>query len=61
MTFNKEDNRLVGKGPIAKNINIKMQEKINKQILILNEKDGVFFICDEINQATKFSGKVRQS
>ena len=58
MTFNKEDNRLVGKGPIAKNINIKMQEKLITDLNI-NEKDGIFFICDEINQATKFSGKVR--
>ena len=58
MTFNKEGNGLVGKGPIAKNIDIEMQKKLIVDFSI-KEDDGVFFICDEISQAIKFSGKVR--
>ena len=33
-------------------------KKIIKDLYV-NEDDAVFFICDEINNATKFSGKVR--
>ena len=58
MTFDKEEKGLVGKGPIAKNIDFKMQKKLISDLSI-KEDDGVFFICDEKNQATKFSGKVR--
>ena len=58
MTFNKEGNGIVGKGPIAKNINTEMQKKLIVDLSI-KEDDGVFFICDEMNQAIKFSGKVR--
>jgi len=35
-----------------------MQKKLISELAI-NEDNGVFFICDEANQATKFSGKVR--
>ncbi len=58
MTFSQEGDGLIGKGPIAKNIDIDMQKKLISELAI-NEDDGVFFICDEANQATKFSGKVR--
>ncbi len=58
MTFSQEDDGLIGKGPIAKNIDMDMQKKLISDLEI-NEDDGVFFICDEVNQATKFSGKVR--
>ena len=58
MTFSQEDDGLIGKGPIAKNIDMEMQKNYYMDLEI-NEDDGVFFICDEVNQATKFSGKVR--
>ena len=46
MTFSQEDDGLIGKGPIAKNIDINMQKKLIFELAI-NEDDGVFFICDE--------------
>ncbi|RPH03972.1 MAG: aspartate--tRNA ligase [Alphaproteobacteria bacterium TMED93] len=58
MSFNKEDVGLIGKGPIAKNIDIELQKKLISDLSI-KEDDGVFFICDEASQAIKFSGKVR--
>ena len=58
MSFNKEDEGLIGKGPIAKNIDIELQKKLISDLSI-KEDDGVFFICDEASQAIKFSGKVR--
>ena len=58
MSFNKDDLGLIGKGPIAKNIDIELQKKLISDLSI-KEDDGVFFICDEASQAIKFSGKVR--
>ncbi len=58
MSFNKDDLGLIGKGPIAKNIDIELQKKLISDLSI-KEDEGVFFICDEVSQATKFSGKVR--
>ncbi len=58
MTFNAEDDDLVGKGPIAKNIDNYMQKKLIEDLNI-KEGDAVFFICDKKDNAIKFSGKVR--
>ena len=56
MIFSQEDGGLIGKGPIAKNIDIICKKLISD--LGINEDDGVF-LYDEANRATKFSGKVR--
>tara|TARA_Y100001970_G_scaffold291888_1_gene430853 strand:+ start:528 stop:2318 length:1791 start_codon:yes stop_codon:yes gene_type:complete len=58
MTFKDEGQGLIGKGPIAKNIEIKMQKKLILDLKI-KEDDAVFFICDKKKEAIKFSGKVR--
>ena len=58
MTFSKENKELIGKGPIAKNIDISMQKKLIDELKI-NEGDAIFLICDQKEKATKFSGKVR--
>ena len=42
------------KGPIAKNLS---KEELDN--LLLNQGDSIFFICDHINEAQSFSGKVR--
>jgi len=42
------------KGPIAKNLNEKQLSSFQ-----LNEKESVFFICDELKNAQLFAGKVR--
>ena len=58
MTFLKEDKELIGKGPIAKNIDVSMQKKLIDELKI-NEGDAIFLICDQKEKAIKFSGKVR--
>ena len=58
MTFLKENKELIGKGPIAKNIDVSMQKKLIDELKI-NEGDAIFLICDQKEKATKFSGKVR--
>jgi len=42
------------KGPIAKNLNEKQLSSFQ-----LNEKESVFFVCDELKNAQLFAGKVR--
>ena len=58
MTFDKEGKGLLGKGPIAKNIDDLMHKKLIEDLKI-KESDAVFFICDKKDNAIKFSGKVR--
>ena len=58
ITFSKENKELVGKGPIAKNIDFSVQKKLIDELKI-NEGDAIFLICDQKDKATKFSGKVR--
>ena len=59
MTFQKKDNdNLQGRGPLAKNIDQSMQKKLISDLSI-KQNDAVFFICDKINDAITFSGKVR--
>ena len=43
MTFSQDDDGLIGKGPIAKNIDINMQKKLIFDLAI-NEDDGVFYM-----------------
>ena len=60
MTFSQEDDGLIGKGPIAKNIDIDMQKKLISELAI-NEDDGVFFICDEITKLLNLVVKLEQN
>ncbi len=58
MTFEKEKEELIGKGPIAKNIDNKMHKDLINSLGI-KDGDAAFFICDKKNDAIKFSAKVR--
>ena len=59
ITFEKEGNKINGKGPIAKFFS---EKAINKLIKIsnINEKGSVFFVCNKKKEATTFAGIVRQ-
>ena len=56
--FIEENNNLIGKGPIAKNITETMQSILIEKIGIKNG-DAIFFICDKRYKAINFSGLVR--
>ena len=57
--FEKNENKLVGKGPIGKFFS---GEAIDELIKITNLKEGdaIFFSCDKVKEAEKISGLVRQ-
>ena len=58
INFEKNDNgELIGKGPIANNLQIDLQKFLIKELNI-NYGDAVFFICDEYNNAIKFGSVV---
>ena len=59
ITFEKKQNKIVGKGPIAKFFSDKAITELIKNCKI-NEKDSVFFVCNKEKEATKFSGIARQ-
>ena len=59
ITFEKKQNKIVGKGPIAKFFSDKAIIELMKNCKI-NEKDSVFFVCNKEKEATKFSGIARQ-
>tara|TARA_Y100000590_G_scaffold470229_1_gene662925 strand:- start:2214 stop:4001 length:1788 start_codon:yes stop_codon:yes gene_type:complete len=59
ITFEKEKNKIIGKGPISKFFSEKAVESLIK-ICKINEKDSVFFVCNSFNEAIKFSGVARQ-
>tara|TARA_B100001029_G_scaffold30261_1_gene22447 strand:- start:2676 stop:4466 length:1791 start_codon:yes stop_codon:yes gene_type:complete len=59
MTFEKKENKIVGKGPISKFFSEKSILELIK-ICKLNETDSVFFVCNKEKEANKFSGVVRQ-
>tara|TARA_A100001011_G_C14265079_1_gene824284 strand:- start:108 stop:1898 length:1791 start_codon:yes stop_codon:yes gene_type:complete len=59
ISFNKENNKIKGKGPIAKFFSDTAVEELIK-ICKINEKDSVFFVCNKEKEAIKFSGIVRQ-
>ena len=59
ITFEKKQNKVVGKGPIAKFFSDKAIIELIKNCKI-NEKDSVFFVCNKEKEATKFSGIARQ-
>ena len=59
ITFEKSKDKIVGKGPISKFFSGKgILELLNT--CNITEKDSVFFVCNKISEAIKFSGIVRQ-
>ena len=59
INFEKKNNKIAGKGPIAKFFSEKAILELLK-ICDINEKDSVFFVCNQASEAIKFSGVVRQ-
>ena len=59
INFEKNNNKIAGKGPIAKFFSEKAILELLK-ICDINEKDSVFFVCNQASEAIKFSGVVRQ-
>ncbi len=59
ITFEKQNNKITGKGPIAKFFSDKAVLELLK-ICKLTEKDSAFFVCNQISEALKFSGIARQ-
>ena len=59
ITFEKNKDKIVGKGPIAKFFSDKAIFELLK-ICKLTEKDSVFFVCNQVSEALRFSGIARQ-
>ena len=59
ITFEKNKDKIIGKGPIAKFFSEKAISELIK-ILKLTEKDSAFFVCNQPLEALKFSGIARQ-
>ena len=59
ITFEKNKDKIIGKGPIAKFFSEKAISELTK-ILKLTEKDSAFFVCNQPLEALKFSGIARQ-
>ncbi len=59
VTFEKNKDKIIGKGPIAKFFSEKAISELIK-ILKLTEKDSAFFVCNQPLEALKFSGIARQ-
>ncbi|MAV76960.1 MAG: aspartate--tRNA ligase [Candidatus Marinimicrobia bacterium] len=59
VTFEKEANKTIGKGPIAKFFSDNATLELLKKCKI-TEKDSVFFVCNKEKEATRFSGIARQ-
>ena len=58
INFEKNDNNeLIGKGPIANNLEDDLLKSLIKDLHI-NYNDAVFFICDEYDKATRFGSIV---
>ena len=59
ITFEKSNNKIHGKGPIAKFFSEKAILDLLKECNI-DEKDSVFFVCNQASEANKFAGIARQ-
>ncbi len=59
ITFEKNKDKIVGKGPVAKFFSDNAILELLK-ICQINEKDSVFFVCNKPSEATIFSGLARQ-
>ncbi len=59
ITFEKNSEKITGKGPIAKFFSDKSISELLK-ICKITEKDSVFFVCNKEVEANKFAGVARQ-
>ncbi len=59
ITFEENKGKITGKGPISKFFTEKAISDLLKKCK-LTAKDSVFFVCNQIQEATKFSGIARQ-
>ena len=59
INFEKSNNKIIGKGPIAKFFSENAITNLIK-LCKISEKDSVFFVCNKENEAISFSGIVRQ-
>ena len=59
ITFEKNKDKIIGKGPISKFFSEKGISQLLK-ICKITEKDSVFFVCNKPSEAIRFSGTVRQ-
>ncbi len=59
ITFEKNKDKIVGKGPIAKFFSDKAIAELIKSCK-LTEKDSAFFVCNQASEALRFSGAARQ-
>ena len=59
INFEKKDGKVLGKGPIAKFFSDKAISELLK-VCKLNEKGSAFFVCNNQQEALKFSGIARQ-
>ncbi len=59
ITFEKNNDKINGKGPVAKFFSDKSISELLK-VCKISEKDSVFFVCNKEVEANKFAGVVRQ-
>ncbi len=59
ITFEKNNGKIMGKGPIAKFFSDKIISELLKECKI-NEKGSIFFVCNKKQEANKFAGIARQ-
>jgi len=59
ITFEKDKEKIIGKGPIAKFFSNQAVLELLKTCN-LTEKDSVFFVCNQTSEALRFSGIARQ-
>ena len=59
ITFERTKEKIVGKGPIAKFFSEKALKNLIENCKI-SDKDSIFFVCNKVDEALKFSGIARQ-
>ena len=59
ITFEKDKNEVIGKGPIAKFFSSEALKNLSKKCKI-NEKGSIFFVANKVDEANKFAGIARQ-
>jgi len=59
ITFEKNNEKVTGKGPVAKFFSDKSISELLK-VCKISEKDSVFFVCNKEAEANKFAGVARQ-
>ncbi len=59
ITFEKNKDKMIGKGPIAKFFSENSLLKLIKECRV-TAKDSIFFVCNKVTDANKFAGIVRQ-